>query len=46
MKAFRFLIPDNYKAIEASRVAEKMLEMADKANEGVTVVESGEIIAN
>ena len=28
MKAFNFLIPNNYKAIEASRVAEKMLEMS------------------
>ena len=46
MKAFNFLIPNNYKAIEASRVAEKMLEMAGKGNEGVTVVESGEMIAN
>ena len=46
MKVFNFLIPDNYKAIEASRVAEKLLEMAYKANEGVTVVESGEMIGN
>jgi uncharacterized protein YbjT (DUF2867 family) len=46
MKAFNFLIPDNYKAIEASRVAEKMLEMAQMPNEGVTVVESGEMIGN
>jgi uncharacterized protein YbjT (DUF2867 family) len=46
MKTFDFLIPDNYKTIEASRVAEKMLEMAGKAIEGVTVVESGEMIGN
>lgn len=46
MKAFRFLIPDNYKAIEAARVAEKMLELAGNANEGVTVIESGEMIGN
>ena len=46
MKVFNFFIPDNYKAIEASRVAEKMLEMAQKPNEGVTIVESGEMIAN
>ena len=45
MKAFNFLIPDNYKAIEAARVAEKMLEMAGNENEGVTVVESGQMIA-
>ena len=45
MKAFNFLIPDNHKAIEASRVADKMLEMAGNASEGVTVVESGEMIA-
>jgi uncharacterized protein YbjT (DUF2867 family) len=46
MKAFNFLIPDDYKAIEASRVAEKMLEMVGNANEGTSVVESGEMIAN
>ena len=46
MKAFSFLIPDNYKAIEGSRVAEKMLEMAGNSNEGVTVVESGVMIGN
>lgn len=45
MKAFNFLIPDNYKAIDSSHVAEKMLEMAGNSNKGVSIVESGEMIA-
>lgn len=43
MKAFNFLIPDNYKAIQAEKVAESMLRMASKSAEKVLVVKSGEM---
>lgn len=43
MKAFNFLIPDNYKAIQAEKVAESMLKMALKSEEKVLIVESGEM---
>ena len=44
MKAFNFLIPDNYKAIKAERVAGSMLKMALKSEENVLIVESGEML--
>lgn len=44
MKAFNFLIPDNYKAIPAEKVALSMLKMALKTNESVTIVKSGEML--
>jgi len=43
MKAFNFIIPDNYKAIQAEKVAEWMLKMALKSEEKVLIVESGEM---
>ena len=43
MKAFNFIIPDNYKAIQAEKVAECMLKMALKSEEKVLIVESGEM---
>jgi uncharacterized protein YbjT (DUF2867 family) len=43
MKAFNFLIPDNYKAIEAEKVAGCMLKMALNSTEAVLIVKSGEM---
>ena len=44
MKSFNFLIPDNYKAIQAEKVAESMLKMALKSTEKVLIVKSGEML--
>jgi len=44
MKTFNFLIPDNYKAIQAEKVAEGMLKMALKSTEKVLIVKSGEML--
>ncbi|HZK95065.1 MAG TPA: NAD(P)H-binding protein [Prolixibacteraceae bacterium] len=44
MKFFNFLIPDNYKAIQAEKVAENMLKMALKSTEKVLIVKSGEML--
>jgi len=43
MKALNFLIPDNYKAIQAEKVADSMLKMALKSTETVSIVKSGEM---
>ena len=43
MKTFNFLIPDNYKAIQAKKVAESMLNMAINSTESVLIVKSGEM---
>ena len=44
MKALNHLIPDNYKAIPAERVAECMLKMALKSTDRISIVKSGEIL--
>jgi len=44
MKALNVLIPDNYKAISAQKVATSMLKMALKTNGSVTIVKSGEML--
>jgi len=44
MKFFNFLIPDNYKAIQAEKVAQNMLKMALKSTEKVLIVKSGEML--
>lgn len=44
MKALNILIPDNYKAIPAEKVAGSMLKMALKTTGSVTVVKSGEML--
>ncbi|NEW85210.1 MAG: NAD-dependent epimerase/dehydratase family protein [Mariniphaga sp.] len=46
MKALNFLIPDNFKAIKAEKVADNMLRMATDSAEGISIVESGEMIRN
>ena len=46
MKALNFLIPDNYKAIRAEKVADNMLRIATDSAEGISIVESGEMIRN
>jgi len=43
MKTFNFIIPDNYKAIEAEKVAGSMLKMAINSTEAVLIVKSGEM---
>ncbi len=43
MKAFSFIIPDNYKAIKAEKVADSMLKMAIKSTGTVSIVKSGEM---
>ncbi|MCX6237519.1 MAG: NAD(P)H-binding protein [Bacteroidia bacterium] len=43
MKALNFLIPDNYKAIRAEKVAECMLKMALNSTDQVLIVKSGEM---
>lgn len=43
MKAFNFLIPDNYKAIEGEKVAGYMVKMAQVSTDAVRMVESGEM---
>ena len=43
MKTFNFLIPDNYKAIRAEKVAEGMLKMAINSTEAVSIVKSGDM---
>jgi uncharacterized protein YbjT (DUF2867 family) len=44
MRTLNFLIPDNYKAIEAAKVADCMLKMALKSTEKVLIVKSGEML--
>jgi len=44
MKSFNFLIPDNYKAIQAEKVAGSMLKMALESKEKVLIVKSGEML--
>jgi uncharacterized protein YbjT (DUF2867 family) len=44
MKGLNFLIPDNYKAIQAEKVADSMIRMAIKSTATVTIVESGEML--
>ena len=46
MTALSFLIPDNYKAIRAEKVADNLLRMALSSTDGVSIVESGEMIRN
>ena len=41
MKVFNFLIPDNYKAIEAKKVADCMVKMTLKSTDKVLIVKSG-----
>ena len=43
MKTFNFIIPNNYKAIEAEKVAGSMLKMAINSTEAVLIVRSGEM---
>lgn len=43
MTALNLLIPDNYKAIEAEKVAECMLKMALNSTDQVLIVKSGEM---
>lgn len=43
MKVFNFIIPDNYKAIEAGKVADCMLKMALRTTGTVSIVKSGEM---
>ena len=40
MQAFAFLIPDTYKAIHASKVAEAMIDFAKTSNNGCNIIES------
>lgn len=44
LKALNFLIPDNYKAIPAERVATSMLKMALKTTGRITIVKSGDML--
>jgi uncharacterized protein YbjT (DUF2867 family) len=44
MKVFNFLIPDNYKAIRAEKVAGYMVKMALKPLGKVTIIKSGEML--
>ena len=44
MKVFNFLIPDNYKAIEAEKVADYMVKMALKSTDKVLIIKSGEML--
>lgn len=44
MKALNLLIPDNYKAIRAEKVADSMLKMAMKSTGNVSIVKSGEML--
>jgi uncharacterized protein YbjT (DUF2867 family) len=44
MKTLNFLIPDNYKAISAEKVAESMLKMALKPTGNVSIVKSGKML--
>jgi uncharacterized protein YbjT (DUF2867 family) len=44
MKALDFLIPDNYKAISAEKVAGCMLKNALKSTGKILIVKSGEIL--
>ncbi len=43
MKALNFMIPANYRAIGADKVAEYMVKMALNSTEGIKIIESGEI---
>ncbi len=44
MKAFNFMIPDNFKAIQGEKVAAYMLKMAKHSTEPVSIIESGEML--
>lgn len=44
MKTLNFMIPDNYKAIQAEKVADSLLKMALMSTEKVRIVKSGEIL--
>ena len=44
MKAFNFIIPDNYKAIPGEKVADYMLQMARNSTKPVSVIASGEML--
>ena len=44
MKALKILIPDNYKAIRAEKVADSMLKIALKSTGSVSIVKSGEML--
>ena len=44
MKVFNFLIPDNYKAIEAEKVADYMVKIALKSTDKVLIIKSGEML--
>jgi len=44
MKTFNFLIPDNYKAIQAEKVADSMLKIAINSTASVLIVKSGEML--
>ena len=46
MKALNFLIPDNYKAIKAEKVAGYMLKNALKSTGSVSIIKSGEMHQN
>jgi len=46
MKALNFLIPDNYKAINADKVAGYMLKSALKSTGNVSIIKSGEMHQN
>ena len=46
MKVLSFLIPDNYKAIKAEKVADYMMKIASKPTGTVSIVKSGEIRQN
>lgn len=44
MKTLNFLIPDNYKAIQAEKVAGSMLKMALKSTGKISIIKSGEML--
>jgi len=43
MKGLNFIIPDNYKAIKAEKVANSMIKMANNSTKMVLIVKSGEM---
>lgn len=44
MKTLNILIPDNYKAVSAEKVARCMVKMALRTNDPVSIIKSGEIL--
>lgn len=46
MKSLSFLIPDNYKAIQAQKVAKSMLKLAIESSTGISIVQSAEMLRN